>query len=65
MLKMDRIGSRVPLLGVFAAGLVYALLPTGAFGAHDIAVRAAVTGAVAAFAAALIFRLMSRGHSLR
>ena len=35
------------LLGVFAGGLVYSLLPHGAFGANDFVVRAAITGTVA------------------
>jgi hypothetical protein len=36
-----------PVLSVFAGGLVYALLPHGAFGTYDLAARAAITGAVA------------------
>jgi hypothetical protein len=42
-----RSGRFLPLLGVFAGGLVYSLLPHGAFGAYDFVVRAAITGAVA------------------
>jgi hypothetical protein len=37
----------LPVLGVFAGGLVYAVLPAGVFGTYDVASRAAVTGAVA------------------
>jgi hypothetical protein len=37
----------LPFVGIFAAGLVHSELPRGAFGAHDIAVRAAITGATA------------------
>jgi hypothetical protein len=37
----------LPLLGVFAGGLVYSLLPHGAFGAYDFVIRAAITGTVA------------------
>jgi hypothetical protein len=36
------------------------LLPTGAFGAHDFAARAAITGAVAGVTAVLIFMLIDR-----
>ena len=42
-----RSGRFLPLLGVFAGGLVYSWLPHGAFGAHDFVVRAAITGTVA------------------
>ena len=35
----------LPLLGVFAGALVHSLLPRGAFGTYDIAIRAAITGA--------------------
>ena len=52
--------SLLPALGVFAGGVTYALLPTGAFGPHDVAVRAAITGAVAAIAALLILMLTNR-----
>jgi hypothetical protein len=51
---------RLPALGVFAGGLAYAMLPAGAFGAHDFAARAAITGAVAGVAAVLIFMLTNR-----
>jgi hypothetical protein len=37
-----------------------ALLPTGAFGAHDFATRAAITGAVAGVTAVFIFMLINR-----
>ena len=50
----------LPVLGVFAGGLVYALLPTGAFGAHNLAARAAITGAVAGVTAVLISMLINR-----
>ena len=55
-------GSRrlLPALGVFAGGLVNALLPTGAFGTHDLAARAVITGAVSGVAAVLIFMLINR-----
>ena len=32
------------MLGVFAGALVHSLLPRGAFGTYDIAIRAAITG---------------------
>ena len=37
----------LPVLGVFAADFGYALRSTGAFGAQDLAARAAITGAAA------------------
>jgi hypothetical protein len=45
--RRHRSGRFLPLLGVFAGGLVYSLLPHGAFGAYDFVVRAAITGTVA------------------
>jgi hypothetical protein len=45
----------LPILAVFAAAVVYSLLPLGAFGTHDLLARAAVTGAAAALAY-LLFR---------
>ena len=50
----------VPVLGVFAGGLVYALLPATAFGANDLAARAAITGTVAGVTALLASRVTSR-----
>jgi hypothetical protein len=49
-----------PVLGLFAAGLVYSVLPHGAFGAYDIAARAAVAGIVAAGTTLLLFALNKR-----
>jgi hypothetical protein len=49
-----------PALGVFSGGLVYAVLPNGAFGTHDVAVRAVITGAVAGVTAVLIFMMTNR-----
>jgi hypothetical protein len=45
---------RIPVLGVFAGGLAYALLQTGAFGALHLAARAAIIGAVAGVTALLV-----------
>ena len=42
-----RSGRFLPLLGVFAGGLAYSLLPNGAFGAYDFVIRAAIAGTVA------------------
>jgi hypothetical protein len=56
--RQHRRRSLLPALGVFAGGLAHALLPTGAFGAHDVAVRAAITAAVAGVTAMLISMLM-------
>jgi membrane associated rhomboid family serine protease len=58
--RQHRIRSPLPALGVFAGGLAYVLLPTGGFGPHDVAVRAAITGAVAGLAAVLILMLTNR-----
>lgn len=42
-------GTLFPLvLALFAAGLVHALLPVGAFGSYDVVTRAAITAATAA-----------------
>jgi len=46
----------VPVLPLFAAFFVHSLLPSGAFGAHDVAMRALVTAATAAVVAMLILR---------
>jgi hypothetical protein len=43
--------SRQPLfavLPIFAAGVLHSLLPVGAFGSHDVAVRALLAGLAAA-----------------
>jgi hypothetical protein len=45
----------LPALGIFAGGFVHAVLTRGAFGPHDVAVRAAVTGATAGVVALGIF----------
>ena len=37
----------LPVLGIFAGGLVSSLLPRQAFGKYGFAIRAVVTGAVA------------------
>jgi hypothetical protein len=37
----------LPALAILVAGLVHNELPKGAFGAHDVAVRAGITGATA------------------
>jgi len=59
--RQHRSGSLLPALGVFGGGLAYILLPTGAFGAHDLAVRAVITGVVSGVTAVLIFLLTNRG----
>ena len=58
--RQHRSRSLLPALGVFAGGFAYALLPSGAFGPHDLAVRAAITGGVAGLAAVLILMLTNR-----
>jgi len=50
----------LPILGVFTGGLVHALLPARTFGAHDFAIRAAITGAIAGVTAVLIFVATNR-----
>ena len=50
----------MPVLSMFAGGLAYAVLPRGAFGAYDIASRAAITGAVAGVSSLLILTLTKR-----
>jgi hypothetical protein len=58
--------SRVLLvLGVLAGGLVYAVLPRGAFGAYDVASRAAVTGAAAGATCLLVLALSKRWSRVR
>ena len=47
----------LPALGIFAGGLVHSLLPVGAFGKHDRAVRAAIVGMVSGATAVLILIL--------
>jgi O-antigen/teichoic acid export membrane protein len=55
----------LPLLSIFAGGVVYAVLPRDAFAAYDIATRAALTGAVAGMTCLLILTLRRRpGRSL-
>jgi hypothetical protein len=53
----------LPVLGVFAGGLAYAVLPQGAFGAYDVASRAAVSGIMAGTSSLLLLAL-SRRRSL-
>lgn len=58
--RQHLIRSLLPILGVFTGGFVYALLPTRTFGAHDLAVRAIITGTVAGVTAVVIFLLTNR-----
>ena len=54
-------GSRfLPMLGIFAGGFVHSVMPRGAFGAYDISIRAAVTGAVAGGTYLLVLTLSKR-----
>jgi hypothetical protein len=57
-----RISSRrfLPVLGVFAGGLVHSVLPLGAFGTYDVAARVAVAGIVAGVTSMLLFVLTRR-----
>jgi hypothetical protein len=50
----------LPVLGLFAAGLVYSVLPHGVFGTYDFAVRAAVAGIVAGVTTLLLRVLTKR-----
>ena len=58
--RPHRIRKRSPVLGVLAGGLAHAVVRTGAFGAHDFATRAAITGVVAGVTALLVAILTSR-----
>ena len=50
----------LPVLSIFAGGLVYVVLPRGAFGIYDISSRAAVTGAAAGVTCLLLLTLTKR-----
>lgn len=50
----DRAAQSFPPVGLFAGGLVFGMVPRGAFGMHDVAVRAAITDAAAAVAFLLV-----------
>ena len=50
----------LPVLCVFAGGLVHSLLPRGAFGTYDIAIRAAITGAAAGLTCVLLLVVSKR-----
>jgi hypothetical protein len=50
----------LPVLGLFAAGLVHSVLPHGAFGTYDFAARAAVAVTVAGVTTRLLFVLTKR-----
>ena len=50
----------LPVLGIFAGGLVYNVIPRGVFGAYEVASRAAVTGAVAGVTCLLVLMLSIR-----
>ena len=58
--RLHRIRTRSSIVGLFAGGLTHALVQTGAFGGHDSATRAAITGAVAGVTALLVAILTSR-----
>jgi hypothetical protein len=61
-----QIGMRrvLPVLGVFAGGAAYSVLPRGVFGEYDMLVRIAVTGVVAA-ATTLVLLLVERNRMAR
>ena len=50
----------LPVLSIFAGGLVYTVLPHDAFGAYDVASRAAITGAAAGVTCLLVLTLSKR-----
>jgi hypothetical protein len=67
MIRDDETGKRsiqwrrvLPFVGIFAAGLVHTELPRETFGAHDIAVRAVITGATAGVVTAILFLVERR-----
>ncbi len=45
---------------MFAGGFVYSVIPHGVFGADDVAIRAAITGAVAGVTCLLVLPLSKR-----
>jgi len=47
----------LPVLSIFAGGLIYAVLPPGAFGTYDVVSRAAIIGSVAGVTCLLILML--------
>jgi hypothetical protein len=49
-------------VSIMAGGLIYELLPRGAFGAYDVALRAAITGIAAGATYLLIFALRRRSE---
>lgn len=55
----------LPVLGIFFGGLVYGVMPRGAFGADDVAIRAAVTGAAAGMAGLVFLTLRKRSSRSR
>jgi hypothetical protein len=50
----------LPVLGIFAAGIVYSVIPHGAFGSYDVAGRAAITGAATGVTSLLVLTLSKR-----
>jgi hypothetical protein len=50
----------LPVMGLFAAGLVYGVVPHGAFGTYDVAARAAVAGTVAGVTTLILSVLTKR-----
>ena len=44
----------LPVLGIFAGGAVFSIVPHGAFGTHDAFIRAVITGIVAGLTAFFI-----------
>ncbi len=54
-----------PILAIFFAGLVYGVLPRGAFGAHDVIARSAICAATAAASVALLFVIKKRSDRIR
>jgi membrane associated rhomboid family serine protease len=50
----------LPVLGIFAGGFVYSVIPHGAFGSYDVAIRAAIAGAVAGVTCLLVLKLNKR-----
>jgi hypothetical protein len=63
--RRESSGTRIPpVLALFAAGLVHALLPSGAFGSHDVAARALISAGTASGAALFLMWLNKRrGHA--
>jgi hypothetical protein len=49
-----------PLVGLFGGGFVHSLLPRGAFGVHDIEIRALIAAGAAIVSSVVFFAIRNR-----